>query len=131
MIVSGPDEWVAAVVPAVDKCADRLDQVVDGGEGAAVDGLASDDPEEYLDHVEPRPRRRGEVQGDPRVARQPGLDGRVLVGRVVVADQVQLLARVGLGHLLEEGQELLVAVPGQAGLLDPRPCGSPEFSLSP
>src|SRR5215203_5480473 len=50
---------------------------------------------------------------------QPGLDGRVFVGGVVVTDQMQLLSRVGLRHLLEELQELLVAVSGQARLLDP------------
>jgi hypothetical protein len=33
------------------------------------------------------------------------------VGDVVVHDQMQLPARIGLGHLLEKGQELLVAVP--------------------
>src|SRR5829696_656350 len=53
--VFGPDERVAALVPAVDECGDRLDQVVDGVEGAAADGLAGDDPEEDLDHVQPRP----------------------------------------------------------------------------
>ena len=46
--VFGPDERVAAVVPAVDECGDRLDEVVDGVEGAAADGLAGDDPEEDL-----------------------------------------------------------------------------------
>src|SRR5690242_10274082 len=47
--------------------------------GAAADGLAGDDPEEDFDHVQPRPRRRGEVQADPRVAGQPRLH-RMLVG---------------------------------------------------
>ncbi len=66
----GPDERVAAVVPAVDERADRGDEFLDAGEGSASDGLASDDPEEHLDQVQPRPRRRGEVQrhrtaGDP------------------------------------------------------------------
>src|SRR3954452_19695517 len=58
---------------------------------------------------------------DPEVGvpRQPGVHGRMLVGGVVVAHQVQPLPRVSLGDLLEERQELLVAVPGQAGLLDP------------
>lgn len=50
------------------------------------------------------------MQGDPRVARQPDPHGGVLVGGVVVDDQVQLAPRVGLGDLAQEGQELLVAV---------------------
>jgi len=35
----------------------------------------------------------------------------VLVGGVVVGDDVQLHPRVGLGHLFEERQELGVGVP--------------------
>jgi hypothetical protein len=42
----------------------------------------------------------------------------VLVGGEVVDHGVQLHARVGLGDLAEEPEELLVAVPGQAGLLN-------------
>src|SRR5258706_10151081 len=42
----------------------------------------------------------------------------LLVGGVVVADDVQFLAGVGGGGLFEEAQELLVAVPGVAGVGD-------------
>ena len=49
---------------------------------------------------------------------QPGLDVGVLVGGVVVHHDVQLAARVGLGDLLEEAQELVVAVPRVAGVGD-------------
>jgi hypothetical protein len=45
----GPDEWVGAVVPAVDVGADRGGEVADAAEGAAVDGLAFDDAEPDLD----------------------------------------------------------------------------------
>jgi hypothetical protein len=41
----GPDEGVAAVLPAVDEGTDLDHQLADRGEGAAVDGLAFDDPE--------------------------------------------------------------------------------------
>ena len=47
--VFGPGEGLAAVVPGVDVGLDRGDQVGDGGEGAAVDGLAGEDAEEDLD----------------------------------------------------------------------------------
>ena len=46
---------------------------------------------------------RREVQVDPRVAGQPGLDLGVLVGGVVVEHDMQLPARVRLGDELEEG----------------------------
>ncbi len=42
----------------------------------------------------------------------------MFVGGVVVADDVQRHARVGLGDLLEEFEELLVAVVGVAGVGD-------------
>jgi hypothetical protein len=54
------------------------------------------------------------VQPDARVPGQPAAHDRVLVGGVVVADHVQLPAWVAAGDLLEEGQELLVAVAGGA-----------------
>src|SRR4051812_19448297 len=38
--VFGPDEGLAAFVPAVDKAGDVLDEVADRVEGAAADGLA-------------------------------------------------------------------------------------------
>ena len=88
--VLGPDEGLAAFVPAVDECGDGLDQLADRVEGAAADGLAGDDPEEDLDHVQPGPGGRGEVQRDPRVAGQPGRHRGVFVGGVVVAHHVQL-----------------------------------------
>ena len=59
------------------------------------------------------------MKRDPRVPLEPGLDDRVLVGAVVVADDVELATRVGLGHQLQESKELLVAVLVIAGLGDP------------
>jgi sugar phosphate isomerase/epimerase len=84
--VLGPDERFAALIPAGDEAADGIDELADGVEAAAADGLAGDDSEEDLHQVQPGSRRRGEVQRDPRVAGQLGLDLGVLVGGVVVAD---------------------------------------------
>ena len=58
------------------------------------------------------------MQGDPLVAGQPRGDLGVLVGGVVVADDVEFLPRVGGGDLLEEAQELPVTVPGVTGVDD-------------
>lgn len=91
-------------------------EVGDGGEGAAADGLAGDDAEEDLYHVQPRAAGRGEVQRDPGVLGQPGLHVGVVVGGVVVADDVQFHARVGFRYLFEEAEELDVAVAGVAGV---------------
>jgi hypothetical protein len=56
------------------------------------------------------------VQSHPGMPAQPRLDPLVLVGGVVVQHHVQLPARVGRGDLLQERQELGVAVPGVAGV---------------
>jgi len=50
------------------------------------------------------------VERDPWVLGEPGLHVGVLVGAVVVDDDVQLPSRVAAGHLLQKVQELLVAV---------------------
>ena len=53
-----------------------------------MDGLAGDDAEEDLHHVQPRAARRREMQCDPGVLGQPPSDVVVFVGGVVVADDV-------------------------------------------
>jgi hypothetical protein len=57
----------APVVRAVDEGADRVDEVLDAGEGPAADRLPGDDAEEHLEEVEPGARGGREVQGDPGV----------------------------------------------------------------
>jgi hypothetical protein len=51
------------------------------------------------------------VDVDPGVRCQPGLAFGVLVGGVVVHDQMQLLVGVAAGEVAEKDQELLVPVP--------------------
>ncbi len=70
----GPDEGMFALVPAVDEVADLDHQVPHGREGAAVDGLAFDDPEPDFDQVQPGPGGWGEVDVDPRVRCEPVAD---------------------------------------------------------
>src|SRR4051812_27526492 len=106
----GPDERVLAVVPAGDERLDLGGQVADRGEAAAADGLAFDDAEPDLDHVQPGSGGGGEVDVDPRVRREPVADLDSFVGGVVVHHQVQLPVGVGAGDVFEEGEELLVPV---------------------
>jgi hypothetical protein len=112
----GQDEWLGALVVAVDVGADRRLQVGDIGEGAAADGLAGDDAEEDLDHVQPRAACRCEMQCDSPVLGQPGSHGRVFVGGVVVADDAQPDVGMCLGDEFEEGEELDVGVAWVAGV---------------
>src|SRR6266849_7310976 len=68
-----------------------------------------------LHQIQPRRRRRDEVQVEPGVLGKPGHNIFVAVGAVVVDDEVDAET---LGHLLvdaaQEAQELVVAVPWQA-----------------
>ena len=67
--------------------------------------------EEALDGVEPGARGRREVEGEARMAVEPGAHLRVLVGGVVVEDDVDGLAGRHLGlDGVEEADELLMAV---------------------
>ena len=84
----------------VEVVLDRGDQVGDAVEDAAAERLVGELAEPALDQVQPRRRGRGEVQVEPRVLGQPGLDVGVLVGGVVVQDQVDLQA---LGDLAVDG----------------------------
>ena len=106
------------LVPAVDVGLDRVGEVGDAGVGAASDGLSGDHVEEAFDEVEPGAAGRGEVHGDAGILGQPCLHGGVLVGGVVLADHMQRHSRVCLGDLAEGGEELLVTVPGFAGVDD-------------
>jgi len=62
---------------------------------AATNRLVGDLAEPALDEVEPRTRGRREVQMEAGVLREPVLHVGVLVGRVVVEDQMDL---EGLGN---------------------------------
>ena len=98
------------LVPVVDELLDMTNEVWNGVEGAASDGLTCEDTEPGFDEVDPGRTLGGEVQGDATVGAKPGLD---LLGRVrggVVDDHVKLPARIGAGHPLEEAQEVRAAV---------------------
>src|SRR5664279_2807071 len=89
-----PDERRGPGVPVGDEGGDRSDEFADAPEAAPPDGLAAENAEPRLDLVHPGSRGRREVEGDPRMALQPGPDSWRLVGADVVEDDVQL--RVGI-----------------------------------
>src|SRR5215472_4983199 len=90
---------------------DLLHQLFDTAEGAAPNGLLSDEPEPALDLIEPTRIGRGVVQMIARMSGEPGLDLGMLMGAVVVRDQMNLQPRRNAGvEMFEKAQKLLVAV---------------------
>jgi hypothetical protein len=49
----GPGEWLGGLVIGCDESIDVLLQLLDGGEGGAVEGLALQDRKPYFDLIEP------------------------------------------------------------------------------
>ena len=90
-------------------------QIGNVAEHAAPDLIFGDVAEESLDQIEPGCTGRREVQMEARMLGQPGADLGVLVGGVVVDDQMQIKRPRGASiQMSEEGKELVVSVLGQA-----------------
>lgn len=99
-----------------DEVVDALHKLLDAGKRAPPNRLVGDQREEALNLVQPRAVSRDEVHVPARPCAQPGLDLRMTVCGVVVADAVNVqLSRYGLVDLAQEGQELLVSVARLAG----------------
>jgi len=73
-----------------DEVVDFLDEVGSGNERAAADGALGDESEEAFDLVEPRGVAGREVNVPARTACEPGSDLGMLVGGVVVDDEVDV-----------------------------------------
>jgi hypothetical protein len=86
-------------------------EVADGFEDAAADAPPGNGGEEVFDRVQPGRRGRREVKKPSRMVREPGVHLGVLVGSVVVQNDVDDLARWDLAlHGVEEFDELLMTV---------------------
>ena len=114
----GPTEGFGVFVPVGQEAGDGLLQARDAVEAAAANGLRGDQAEPALDQVEPRGAGRGEVQMKARMGGQPVLYRGMLVGAVVVADQMQFQLGVALGQRLQEGDELGVPMAPVATRMD-------------
>ena len=101
------------LIPVVDIGLDVSDQRSHGVERAAADGLAGEDAEPGLDHVEPRGAGRREVEVDAGMSLKPCLDLGGLVRRRVVENDMEF-APVVTGNLLEETQEVSSGMTGAA-----------------
>ena len=100
----GPDEGGTAEVVALDEGIDVLFELLDGGEACAGEGSGLKDGEPDLDLVKPGAVGRGEVEMDIGVSGQPAI-ALGLVGRQVVEDDVDLLARIVGDDAVHEVEE--------------------------
>src|ERR1700756_4475925 len=84
----GPDEGFGAGVVLREISIDGGLQVGNRAENATADALPRHLREKVLDGVEPGGRGRGEVEGPARMTRQPGQHPGMLVGGIVVEDDM-------------------------------------------
>src|SRR6185437_1546778 len=94
------------MIDVLADCGHKLAYVV---ETAPSDALVCEFSKPTFHPIQPGARCREEVQMDTRMPPHPGVDARMLVGSVVVDDQMQIKMGRRLGvDLLEESDELLV-----------------------
>src|SRR5438309_11580074 len=88
----GPGEGFGTGIVFSEISIDGGLQVSDRAEDAAADALPGHLGKEVLHRVEPGGRGRGEVEGPARMARQPGQHFWVLMGGIVVENDMDRLA---------------------------------------
>ena len=107
----GPHEGPGIGVVVLGEAQNLLLELGDGREGAAADSLLRDEVEPDLDLVEPGSVGGGEVEMVAGPVGQPAFDAGMLVGGVVVDDEVDIEVRGHVGvNVFQEAQELLVAM---------------------
>ena len=74
---------------------DGRHQFVYAVDGEALELALREFAEEALDQIEPRHGGRDEVEVDPRMPLKPGPYAGMLVGGVVVQDEVEVKIRIG------------------------------------
>src|SRR3546814_18453603 len=104
-----PDEGAGILVMLLYKAVDGGLEIYDGMKDAVFQPAPCELGEKALDGIEPCARRREEVEGQKRMPGQPGADIRLLVGRIIVKDDVDGLVRglLGLGRVQGKNEFLL------------------------
>ena len=109
--IGGPDEGLGVMVGLGDEAIDRRLELDEGMEDTTFEAAPRELGEEAFDGVEPGAGSRGEVEDEAGMAHEPRRDLRMLVGCVIVDDDVDDLAGRHLGlDGIEEADELLMAM---------------------
>ena len=107
--IGRPDERLGLFVVLLNEAIDRCLKIDDRVEYAPLEPTLGELGEEALGGVEPGRRRRREMEGPARMAGEPLADLFMLVGAVVVEDDMDHLAGrdAALDHV-QEAKELLM-----------------------
>ena len=107
--ICGPDEWLGFLVVLVDEAVDGCLKIDDRMEHPPFETPLGELGEEALDGVEPGCRCRREVEDPAGMTGEPLADLFMLVGAVVVEDDMDHLAGgdVAFDHV-QEAQEFLM-----------------------
>jgi len=106
-----PDKGLGFCVVCDNMSFDSFNQFIDATEDTPSQAVDRKIPEESFDHVEPGCAGRSEVKVESRIASLPGFHSRMLMGGVIIADDVYLL--VGgcrFDNQVEEADPFLVPV---------------------
>lgn len=91
---------------------DLSDELFDAAEGAAANRLVGNQSKEALNLIQPGAVGRDEMNVPARPLGQPRFDLRMLVGAVVIDDQMNIELRWYRGFdTAQEGEEFLMTVP--------------------
>ena len=109
--IGGPHEGFGMIVGFLQEAVDGGLEIDNRMEDAAFEAAFGQFGEEAFDRIEPGGRGRGVMEDKAGVPVEPGADPGVLVGGVVVEDDVDDLAGRDVGvDRIEEANELLMAV---------------------
>src|SRR5258705_9242818 len=103
--VLGPHEGRGMTVPLRDIRVDVTHERADGLERRTANGLAGEDTEPRLDHVQPGCAFRGEVKLNLRMLGEPGVHGRRRMRRRVVEHDVQTTSAIATRQALHEASD--------------------------
>jgi hypothetical protein len=91
--IGSPDEGLGIMIGLRDETVDHGLELDEGAEDAALDAAPRELSEEAFDGVKPRAGSRGEAGDEAGMPAEPGFDLRMVVGGVVIDDDVDDLAR--------------------------------------
>ncbi len=98
-------------VPAIDIAGDGVDELSDTIDCEALKLAGREFGEEAFNEIQPRRRGRREVEVHARVLVEPSHNGRMLMGGVVVENDVDVeLGRNGTLDFAQKSEKLLVPV---------------------